>query len=508
MTDHLAPGAVFAGYRIERVLGRGGMGAVYLAAHPRLPRYDALKVMASANPAGSGRTAAEAESTARFVREAELVARLEHPNIVPVHDRGTENGRPWIAMGFIDGIDASELIRRHPGGVPVEVAAHIAVGAARGLDEAHRIGVLHRDVKPANILLESRAGQPDRVYVTDFGIARPLVEADKLTESGTVVATLSYAAPEMLAGQTVDQRADVYALGCTLHELLTGAPPFVRSSHAELIRAHLSERPPLVSQCNPALPDAIGDVIQRALAKEPSERFDSCGALAQAAVDALTGANAPEHGRPRPRRWRVVISATALSAAVVVAAGIVALRAHQLSGAQDPAPVTPSTLPAAATTTASGGRIAWGAYDFMIQALPALLPPTPTSGGYRGLHCQAVDRESERIAITAPLGESARLRCNGNGAPLDWMFVSCNVHRNPMNIEMPNDSTTLGSKTWERRSGTGRMIWGIGTGQYQQPTGTLVIGFDDEARNFCELTVIGGTTAEELIEQWWNAAPL
>ncbi|MFF0542998.1 protein kinase [Nocardia thailandica] len=291
MVDELTPGTDFAGYRIERTLGHGGMGTVYLAWHPRLPRRDALKVL----PDNAG--AAE-EFRARFLREAELAARLDHPNIVAVHDRGARDGRLWIAMEYVPGSDAARLLRAGP--PDPDRAVHIVGEAARGLDEAHRHGLLHRDVKPANILVEPQDDAPDRVLIADFGLARAAGDGTALTEIGAVLGTLAYTAPELLTERRADHRADVYSLGCTLFQLLTGTTPFPRESVAAVMHAHLFAPPPRPSELRPGLPAAIDAVIARALAKDPDARYSSCGALAAATAHAFGGPE--EHTAFAPRR--------------------------------------------------------------------------------------------------------------------------------------------------------------------------------------------------------------
>lgn len=241
------PGEIFGGYRIEGKLGAGGMGTVYLARHPRLPREDALKVLP---PAAS----ADQEFRARFLREAELAARLRHPNIVAIHDRGMDDGCLWIAMQYVQGCDASDLIARDPAGLPPWRAVHIIEEAARGLDAAHAAGLLHRDVKPANILIAVNPDGSYRVLVTDFGIARAVGESTVLTAAGEVLATVSYAAPEQISAAPVDHRVDVYALGCTLHQLLTGSLPFPRPTPAAVMYAHLCEPPPRPRSSIPLFP--------------------------------------------------------------------------------------------------------------------------------------------------------------------------------------------------------------------------------------------------------------
>ncbi len=276
----LATGDVFAGYTIERQLGRGGMGSVYLARHPRLPRQIALKLL-------NAELFADTEIRARFEREADLAAQLEHPNIVTVYDRGVDDGRLWISMQFVDGVDAATI--EHP--VAVERALHIVEGTAAALDHAHRNGVLHRDVKPANILLADTDGR-ERVLLTDFGIARPRDDVHHLTQTGTFTATLAYASPEQLTGAYLDHRADQYSLACTLYSMLTGVAPFEATNPVLVIQGHLQSPPPSLRAHRPDLPLALDTVLARALAKRPSDRFDSCAEFVAAARRALSGTGA------------------------------------------------------------------------------------------------------------------------------------------------------------------------------------------------------------------------
>ncbi|MFE3188115.1 serine/threonine-protein kinase [Nocardia sp. NPDC059240] len=538
MSKQPVPGEIIAGYRIVRVLGRGGMGTVYLAAHPRLPRHDALKVMAA-------EYAADFEFGARFVREAELVAQLEHPNIVPVHDRGVDRGCLWIAMGFVDGIDAAALIRQCPGGIAPGTAVHVVTEVARGLDAAHRAGVLHRDVKPANILLERHEGRPDRVFITDFGIARPVVDSARLTETGTVVATVAYAAPELLTEQAVDQRADVYALGCTLYELLTGATPFAGLAPAAVVRAHLTEPPPRPSARNPVLPTAFDEVIGRALAKDPQHRYDSCGALAEAAAAALSGwvparhpagpdieggaagesstwrqpeGSAGSRGEVGERdsksgagfRRRAMGLAVVAVVAVVASSVTFALTRHASTSAHPPAPTTvlaPSASAPPTSTTVT--QVGWGAYEFMVQVLPGLLPPTPLSSGFAGLRCVPIDEKEHRLELTAPLTDEARLQCSGNGDPVDWVEVMCTVDHSALPPTNPVGSgTVLFRNEWQHGGASGRLIGGTGTGVFKQQTSILMIDFDDDAHSSCDLTAWGAKVGQDLVGAWWNTVPL
>jgi len=271
-------GADLGGYRVLRIIGTGGMGTVYLARHPWLQRSDAVKVL-------SAELCADPDFRARFLREADLAAGLEHPNIVRVYTRGeTTDGRLWIAMQFVDGADADAA--QQAGDITAARAVQITGEVAKALDYAHARGVIHRDIKPANFLLAPQTGAADRVLLADFGIARALDEAHRLTMTGAMVATVAYAAPEIIEGTHADHRADIYALGCSLYRMLTGRPPFEGSMTAVMM-AHLSSPPPRVSAAHPGLPAPLDAVIARAMAKNPADRYPSARALADAATQAL-----------------------------------------------------------------------------------------------------------------------------------------------------------------------------------------------------------------------------
>ncbi|WP_282434838.1 serine/threonine-protein kinase [Nocardia panacis] len=274
-------GATFAGYVIEGVLGQGGMGTVFLARHPRLPRMVALKLL-------NRSVSSDAEMRARFDREANVVARLDHPGIVGIHDRGVDNGHLWIAMQYVQGIDAARLDIRT---LAVERALRIVEDTAEALDYAHAQGVLHRDIKPANILLAApAAGRAERAVLTDFGIARLQNSNTHLTVTGTFTATLAFASPEQLSGEVVDHRADQYSLACTLFALLTGAAPFAGDNPGQVITGHLSRPVPPLGR--PDLPPALDAVIARAMGKSRAERFGSCTEFVASARAALSGAQA------------------------------------------------------------------------------------------------------------------------------------------------------------------------------------------------------------------------
>ncbi|WP_316573914.1 serine/threonine-protein kinase [Nocardia canadensis] len=529
MTARLRPGSVFAGYVIERVLGSGGMGTVYAARHPRLPRLDAIKVLSEAHSGAP-------EFRARFIREAELAARIDHPNVVAVHDRGLVDGALWIAMQYVAGTDAAAVLRA---GVPrPEHALHIVTEAAAGLDAAHRAGLLHRDVKPANLMLERRPGEPDRVLVADFGIAKSGTDSTALTETGAFLATLAYAAPELIRLDAVDHRADLYSLGCTLFELLTGRTPFPRDTVAAVINAHLTEPPPRPTQVNPGLPPAIDAVIARAMAKNPDDRYSSCGALAAAAAAAFgapvaptarvagpgtprgpighpgPAAGTPPTGVPVGHSWAPTPSPRAVTAPVsrrrLLAAGAVAgltlalVAAGAVALNRDESPAAAPTTSAAPTTAAES---AWGAHEYIVRALPELLPRTPFASGYQGARCAAVDKEHRPIALDQHDGVG-RLSCNGDRDPVERMTVYCNGDRTPSNARPFVEATEIREENWERSSGRGRLIVQNMPGLRAGTTsGALVVQFDDPARNFCLVSIIGATNGAELYDRWWPTAP-
>lgn len=276
-------GEIFAGYRIDRLLGTGGMGEVYLAQHPRLPRQDALKILSSAST--------NDEFRARFIREAELAATLWHPHIVGVLDRGEFDGRLWISMDYVDGTDAGQLIReRYPSGMPEKEVSEIVTAVADALDFGHERRLLHRDVKPENILVTAPDGHRRRVLLTDFGIARRIDDVSNLTDDNVAIGTISYIAPEQLLNKPLDGRADQYALAATTFHLLTGEPPFQDSNRAVVISHHLSTPPPRLSDRRPDLAH-LDAVLIRALAKNPAERYPSCLDFARALTQ-----QGPHHG--------------------------------------------------------------------------------------------------------------------------------------------------------------------------------------------------------------------
>jgi YVTN family beta-propeller protein len=418
-------GTRLAGYRIQGLLGRGGMGVVYLAEQERPRRLVALKLLL--DPA----TASEAFRE-RFLRESELAAAIDHPNVLPVYDAGETDGVLWIAMRYVDGIDlAAQLARDGP--LAPEQALGIAGQVAGALDAAHTRGLVHRDVKPGNILLAVEEGAVAHAYLADFGLTKRIGGARGLTGSGQVLGTIDYVAPEQVEGGQIDGRADQYSLGCLLFECLTGMVPFRRDSELAVLWAHVHDPPPEISDHRPALPAALDDVIGRALAKTPGDRYPSCGALVATAQAALGGAapSGVRHRisravgrRVRHRRRRglgrltrrsslvLAITATVLSAVLLVAAVLVARDRGAPAG-----PATPA-VPLAANQAV---RIDPAIYEPVASVAVATDPAAVVGGGgsvwvasRRDGTVSVVDPATNRVQVTIPASGSGPV---GQGGP-------------------------------------------------------------------------------------------
>jgi hypothetical protein len=305
--SELSDGDEFAGYRIERKLGRGGMGILYLALEAGLDRRVALKLIAP-------EAAADEVFSRRFAEESRIAASIEHPNVVPIYAAGEDEGVPWIAMRYVAGSDLGRRLARGGRLEPGEAVGLIAqIGS--GLDSIHAAGLVHRDVKPANVLLSGEPGA-EHAYLTDFGVARNVATESGLTQTGRFVGTLDYVAPEQISGGQVDARVDVYALGCLLFKVLTGEVPFARDGEAARLYAHLHDPPPAPSLYAPQVPMPLDDVVIRAMSKSPQDRHPSAGDFGRAAQAALSGSavSVPEHtvatGAAATREGQAPVAAT------------------------------------------------------------------------------------------------------------------------------------------------------------------------------------------------------
>jgi serine/threonine-protein kinase len=412
----LREGEVFAGYTVLRLLGSGGMGEIYLVQHPRLPRRDALKVLPPTFTSDGG-------FRERFNREADIAASLWHPHIVSVHDRGEFNGQIWISMDYVEGTDAAQLLRgRYPHGMPADEALEIVTAVASALDHAHHEQLLHRDVKPANILLaESRLGQR-RILLADFGIARKMDDISGLTQTNMTVGSVAYAAPEQLSGESIDGRADQYALACTAYHLLTGAPPFEHTNAAVVIGQHLTATPPTLSDRRPDL-SALDRVFATAMSKAPLHRFSSCGDFAQMWRQRLHGGiesqvtalsptaaapvvttptvSSPESSRPRGG-WRIAAGAVAIAAAVLIVGitAFVGARLAQRDSSNPPSSTPEASAPAATTVSSSNSAQTVTQPPVTVTAAPSPPPRTQASN------------ETGDLGLTTPMSYPA---CNGTG---------------------------------------------------------------------------------------------
>jgi predicted Ser/Thr protein kinase len=336
-------GETFGGYTITALLGRGGMGTVYLARHRRLDRDVALKVIAP-------ELAYDEAFRARFLRESQLAASLDHPHVIPIYDADEVDGVLYIAMRYVKGPSLRELLRER-GTLSSEETARIAGEIGGALDAAHAEGLVHRDVKPANILL----AQPgDHAYLCDFGLAKR-TGTPGTTHTGSFLGTADYSAPEQIEGRALDGRADVYSLGAVVFHCLTGRAPFAGDSELAVLQAHLTAPPPIVSRLRPGLPAPVDTIVETALAKDPHERYATAGGFAAALRDALEGrspdsptrvappldaesgetvARVPDARRP-PRRLRIWVAASLGLVVAIAGAAVVAVLATR--GSEDDA---------------------------------------------------------------------------------------------------------------------------------------------------------------------------
>ncbi|MGZ4275772.1 MAG: protein kinase domain-containing protein [Solirubrobacteraceae bacterium] len=310
-------GTQLGGYRIEALLGRGGMGVVYRAEDLRLGRKVALKLLASD-------LTEDARFRSRFLAESRLAASIDHAGIVPIYEAGESDGHLYIAMRYVEGTDLGTLLRRE-GPMEPRRAVELVAQLGQALDAAHWQGLVHRDVKPSNALIAVE-GADEHVYLADFGLTRHIATAGGVTAGDRLVGTVDYLAPECIAGKPADGRADIYSLGCVLFEALTGDVPFPRDSEVATVYAHLEDEPPRPSERRPGVPVALDAVVSRAMAKDPERRWQSGAELAAAARAALAGA--PDARPPLARAGRGPphrsVAALAVLAALALVAGLLA----------------------------------------------------------------------------------------------------------------------------------------------------------------------------------------
>jgi Protein kinase domain len=439
----LTPGSDFAGYTIEDIAGRGGMGVVYRARQHRPTRLVALKVIAPD-------LANDPDFRTRFERESDTAASIEHPNVIPVYEVNDVEGLLFITMRFVEGTDLRAMITERSRLEP-DLAADLVGQIASALDAAHERGLVHRDVKPANVLIAGRAGSY-HAYLTDFGLTKSTKAESGMTKTGMFVGTLDYIAPEQLMGGPLDARADVYALGCVLYQVLTGQVPFPAESGMAKMYAHGNQPPPVPSAAVPSLPPQFDDVIARAMAKDPNDRYLSAGDLGRAAKAAVqaqslsraersvatgeaapadatavapreageTAAAAPSPGGPPSgvsgKQNRVLaIGGGALALVIVVVVAIVALGGG--GGKKKPAATTPATP--VATPSATPGPTLSGEESLVADAV------NNAQRGYR-------ERDVELYCLSR--SQSYMAKAYGGSFP----FASCRrAGKGGLKVEIP-----------------------------------------------------------------------
>ncbi|HUP32532.1 MAG TPA: serine/threonine-protein kinase [Gaiellaceae bacterium] len=307
--SELGPGTRVSGYRIETLIGRGGMGAVYRASEEGLGRNVALKVIAP-------ELAQDERFRERFLRESRIAASLDHPHVIPIYGAGEEQGLLYLAMRYVEGTDLAKLVAQE-GALEPRRALELLSQVAEALDAAHEKGLIHRDVKPSNVLIAEAAGR-EHCYLGDFGLTKRTGSLSGVSVAGTIVGTLEYVPPEQITGEPLDERSDVYSLGCVLYECLTGQAPFPRATDVALLWAHVHEEPTPPSKARPELPRELDTVLARGLAKEPGRRYRSAGELIAATRSALRIVDAPPPDRRRSR----LLLALPLALVLLVAAAV------------------------------------------------------------------------------------------------------------------------------------------------------------------------------------------
>ena len=393
----LAPGTVFAGHRIEEIAGRGGMGVVYRATHIALDHVVALKVI-------SPDLVGDEHFRQRFQSEFRIAVSIRHPNVVSVHHAGEEEGLLFVTMDFIEGTDLRGLVTRE-GWLDPSAAGAILGQVAAALDAAHSKGLIHRDIKPGNVLIEHRPGG-DHAYLTDFGLARAIDSQTGLTASGAFIGTIDYAAPEQIQGDRLDARTDIYALGCLLYEMLSGSTPFAKQTEkVAKMYAHLQEPPPDLRELRPELPADLAGAVTRAMAKDPDERFQSAGDLGRAARAAI-------EGRLVSDEERTVATGLAAPAAAGTAAAQTAASPGPVPAVQEPtAPHQPSaeetaaaprpveaTAPHSPSTKTARTRAIDEPPPDEPGTVPVTTPPAPESGPTEPLPRRDATARRRRLA--------------------------------------------------------------------------------------------------------------
>ena len=441
----LVPGSRVAGYLLERQVGSGGTATVFRARDERLGRVVALKLLAA------DLTKDEAFRR-RFLWEARAVAAVDHPHIIPVYEAGEADGVLFIAMRFVAGSDLRAVLGRE-GGLPPERAAAFFSPVASALDAAHASGLVHRDVKPANMLVDAGPGRPEHVYLSDFGLARGMLSSSGLTRAGQFLGTPGYAAPEQISGATVDGRADQYALACVAYTLLAGQVLFERDQAMATLYAHLFKPPPRVTKLRPDLPAAVDEVLARALSKEPRARYDSCGAFSGALRQALglgpygsawpgapparAGDLTPASSSAMPPSAGPIALETTIGAGGVPAAAAAMISTTSLTAPPDssaPAPQASSAVPEAAPSLAP-------------QASPSPVPEAVSRPAPPGPSVPPVAAGAWSAVVTADRGYYDSVQAEGTP---DAASISFPEHCPPRRFRLSGTEARIGRRSASR----------------------------------------------------------
>jgi YVTN family beta-propeller protein len=416
-------GDEFAGYRLRSVLGRGGMSVVFQAEHPRLGNVVAIKVLAPD-------LASDDVFRTRFLEESRIAASMNHPNVIPIHDMGASDGLLYIVMRYVSGTDLRQMIKKR-GRLQPEVAVFLLSQAARALDAAHAKGLVHRDVKPGNLLVErsNDDDDPDHLYLADFGITKRVMTHTGLTSTGQFIATVDYVAPEQIRGPSVTRLADQYSLGCVLYESLTGRVPFEKDMVPAIIWAHVEEHPTQPTLLRPDLPPAVDQVFARVLAKQPGDRYRSCrefmGEARAALGDRATAPRPPRIGYPGELTHERPASPSAHTEAMFIGSQPPPPRDNTLaSHRRQPAEAPPGGGGDSADEPPDGHRPAWRRLSVLILAVAAAVAvpialvltaspgsktggasPTQNPGGATGIGTAGAPSSVPSLAIPTVAGK-------------------------------------------------------------------------------------------------------
>ena len=521
-------GSDFGGYRLDSLIGHGGMSIVYRAHHLQLGRTVALKLL-------SPELTRDASFRDRFTRESQVAAGLDHPNVIPIFEAGDQDGVLFIAMRYVEGADLKTRLKRD-GPLAVADVPPLIAQVAAALDSAHARGLVHRDVKPANILIASGAGPEgaDHVYLSDFGVAKTEA-AGGLTKTGMFVGTAEYAAPEQFEGKPLDGRTDIYALGCVLYECLTGAPAYDQDSEVAMMYAHLLQPPPKATEKRAELPEAVDDVIATAMAKSRDDRYATGRELAAALRSALTagaepsgvaGATTPaatvlaadrtappppppardlaSESEPRPpRRTRIgppAVIGAAIGAAAVLAA-VVALAVLRDDDGGEEAGATPP----ASTAQTGGGQTGTTPAESQDTLLDVLVPTqiartctkvsSPIPGAVEAAECNA------EVGAPTSAANEFTLTFFGGGADLERAY-----RRAKTGATLAPCGSTTGERAWiHQATGKrgGRRFCSVDGNEFTVVWTHEKLGSPDHVDMLGVAHEPG--RAPDLVSGWWNA---